>query len=145
MTKLTRHVIEELVSKNSDYQDLLDLEDEPQKLIATFGREHLFEEVTDLAPASIEEYYANLNIHLYSTPPWVVDGQYGGLTILWKQMALQAKLDENMELLEQNFFPKTAEHFAMRVCHTLVDAEKCPEMYRFIAHCFADFDNPFLK
>ena len=67
------------------------------------------------------------------------------MTVFWKRKALQEKIDQNLKLVKDHMFPTNADHFAMRVCHDFVDAERHPEMFKFIAYCFADFENPLVK
>lgn len=140
MTKiLTDQVLLESISIDAQFGHILAISDE--KPVASFGQENPFSLIPDLDPASVDNYFAAKGIEYFSTPPWVADGQFAGLTVFWKKDRLQQLINENIDLVKRSMWPTNAHDFGMKLNTGIAKRDEDPEMYKFIAKCFNDKEN----
>lgn len=143
MQTLTLELLKNSGEIDDQFTDLENLVENPNKVLASFGHENPFSLIPELDQNSVQKFLQDHDIDSYSTPPWVTDGQFLGLTVFWKKAALQKIINANLELLTKSMWPRDARGFGMKVNTTLVNAEQNPELYGLIAQCFDDRDNPF--
>jgi hypothetical protein len=137
MMKLTEKVLKDSIQIDDQFGDILNISD--KKVLASFSHENPFSLIPDLDRDSIDEYFESKGIKYFSTPPWVADGHFLGLTIYWEVGSLQKVLDKNKDVLEKYMWPTEERAFAMKVNVTIASSTEQPELYKLIAMLILSF------